>query len=221
MLPATNIKITEKRNKRFSTESLHFIFLKTSTGKPHTDSKEIHKLWSAHLRKSGLRHRGINQCRHTFVSRLLTTGKYPEKWIANYLGHTTTAMLHKHYGKFIEIDAPDLESQASEDLRIFEPALNKNNEREGKSKEKQNFVPIAAQNKIISKKSLKINRLNGGERGIRTRRSNYAKYTYTYPHIIINNLENNMTSRYISTRTDFNPNLTQNRPQLFTTKENL
>jgi integrase len=68
--------------------------------------------------EAGLRYRGVNQCRHTFASRLLTTGKYPEKWIADYLGHTSTAMLHKHYGKMIKQDRPDLEDQAFDDLAI-------------------------------------------------------------------------------------------------------
>lgn len=48
----------------------------------------------------------------------MTTGKYPEKWIADYLGHTSTAMLHKHYGKMIKQDRPDLEDQAFDDLAI-------------------------------------------------------------------------------------------------------
>ena len=154
-LPGTEIKITEKRNKRTSTEILHFIFLKTSTGKPHTDSKEIHKLWKKHLREAGLRHRGINQCRHTFASRLLTTGKYPEKWIANYLGHTTTAMLHKHYGKFIETDAPDLEAKASEDLRLTAPSAKTKNNQENTNKEKDDFNPIVTQKSATEGKFLK------------------------------------------------------------------
>ena len=126
--------------------------MKTSTGKPHTDSKEIHKLWTAHLREAGLRHRGINQCRHTFASRLLTTGKYPEKWIANYLGHTTTAMLHKHYGKFIEADTPDLETRASEDLRLTVPSAKTNNMQRNTNKEENDFNPVVTQKTAATEK---------------------------------------------------------------------
>ncbi len=169
MLPPAEVEIPEKRNKRVTTEKLRFIFLNTLTGKPHTDSKETNVLWATHLRKAGVRHRGINQCRHTFASRLLTTGRYPEKWIANYLGHTSTAMLHKHYGKFIEADAPDLEKQASEDLNLLPPKPSTQEDiATERDEESQNLVPNLSQKQKNVKNPIKINRLHGGEGGIRT-----------------------------------------------------
>ena len=114
--PTTKINVRHRR--KLVQEELHFIFPSSFTNKPFTDSKNLHRPWRTILRKAGIRHRGINQCRHTFASRLLTLGKYPEKWIADYLGHTTTTMLHKHYGKFIKEDRPDIESSASKDIRI-------------------------------------------------------------------------------------------------------
>ena len=40
------------------------------------------------------------QTRHPFASLMLSTGKDP-LWVARMLGHTSTEMLHRHYGKFI------------------------------------------------------------------------------------------------------------------------
>ncbi|HEX5057208.1 MAG TPA: tyrosine-type recombinase/integrase, partial [Gammaproteobacteria bacterium] len=118
MQPPVEIEVLEFDNKTVTRETLHFVFLNSLTGKPFSDSKECEKFWKWHLQKVGLRYRGINQCRHTFASRLLSCGRYPEKWIAEYLGHTSTAMLHKHYGRWMGQEHPDLERQASRDLAL-------------------------------------------------------------------------------------------------------
>jgi hypothetical protein len=41
-----------------------------------------------------------------------------------YLGHTTTVKLHKHYGKFLEVDLSDLGKRALEDLSLLPPPSN-------------------------------------------------------------------------------------------------
>jgi integrase len=106
LLPACEVEVAERHNRTVTTEALRFVLLNSTTGKPFTDAKALEKFWRHHLRQAGLRHRGTNQCRHTFASRLLTTGKYPEKWIADYLGHTSTSMLHRHYGALAKPDRP-------------------------------------------------------------------------------------------------------------------
>lgn len=122
--PTQDIDILEKNNRKTRTERLHFIFLNSASQKPYLDSKGIaHPFWSRHLCKAEIRHRGINQCRHTFASRLLGLGRYPEKWIAYYLGHTSTEMLHKHYGKWMADRRVHLEKLASLDLDINKPNL--------------------------------------------------------------------------------------------------
>ena len=40
------------------------------------------------------------QTRHTFASLMLSYGEDP-LWVARMLGHTSTEMLYRHYGKFI------------------------------------------------------------------------------------------------------------------------
>lgn len=64
--------VTESDNKTVTKESLHFVFKNSLTGKPFTKAKDTAEFWNHHLRKAGLRQRGISQCRHTFASRLLT-----------------------------------------------------------------------------------------------------------------------------------------------------
>jgi len=53
--------------------------------------------------KAGVRHRGANQCRHTFASQALTSD-VPVEWAARQLGHSDTTMIKKHYGRWIPGD---------------------------------------------------------------------------------------------------------------------
>ena len=58
------------------------------------------RIWYPTLDKCGLRRRTMYQTRHTFASLMLSTGEDP-LWVARMLGHTSTEMLYRHYGKFI------------------------------------------------------------------------------------------------------------------------
>ncbi|MFT5780659.1 MAG: hypothetical protein ACI9EB_000012 [Pseudomonas sp.] len=49
-----------------------------------------------------------NNCRHTYASQLLSSGAVPLDWIADQMGHTSTAMIWRHYGKWINQDGPDM-----------------------------------------------------------------------------------------------------------------
>jgi integrase len=64
--------------------------------------------WRPHLAAVGVRYRGPNNCRHTYASQLLSTGAVPLDWIADQMGHTSTAMIWRHYGKWINQDGPDM-----------------------------------------------------------------------------------------------------------------
>jgi integrase len=55
-----------------------------------------------------VRYRGPNNCRHTYASQLLTTGAVTLQWLKDQMGHTTIAMLERHYGKYISKDGPDM-----------------------------------------------------------------------------------------------------------------
>lgn len=64
--------------------------------------------WNALIKETGLRHRGPNQCRHTFASQMLSSGAVTVDWVANQLGHTSTQMIWRHYGKWIPEDEANI-----------------------------------------------------------------------------------------------------------------
>ena len=71
--------------------------------------------FSGHLRRAKVRHRGPNQCRHTFASQMLSNYVSME-WVARQLGHTDTTMVKKHYGRWIQKGTPNMAGQVSEML---------------------------------------------------------------------------------------------------------
>lgn len=59
------------------------------------------------LRTAKIRHRGANQCRHTFASSLIT--RYvPCSFIYPIMGHSSEEMMKKHYAKIIPEDRPNV-----------------------------------------------------------------------------------------------------------------
>ncbi|MNS77468.1 hypothetical protein D3C72_1110500 [compost metagenome] len=56
-----------------------------------------------------VRYRGPSQFRHTYASQMLTAGVSVER-IARKMGLTSTAMIYRHYGKWIVEDAPDYDA---------------------------------------------------------------------------------------------------------------
>lgn len=63
--------------------------------------------FTAHLKKAEVRHRGANQCRHTFASQMLSS-YVPVEWVARQLGHADTTMVRKHYGRWIPKDTKSM-----------------------------------------------------------------------------------------------------------------
>ena len=59
-----------------------------------------HRVWYPTLQAAQLRKRTMYQTRHTFASLMLSYGEDP-LWVARMLGHTSTEMLYRHYGKYI------------------------------------------------------------------------------------------------------------------------
>ena len=97
---------------------MRFVFHCT-TGAAHSSSDMLLKgFWKPHLHAVGVRYRGPNNCRHTYVSQLLSTGAAPVDWIAEQMGHTSTAMIWRHYGKWIHLDGADMISILEQALRM-------------------------------------------------------------------------------------------------------
>ena len=87
--------VTERDNRTVRKSRLRFVFHKTTTQAAWTSSDVLLKnWWVGHLEKHGVRYRSPKNCRHTFASQVLSTGVAPVEWIAEYMGHTTTAMIH-------------------------------------------------------------------------------------------------------------------------------
>lgn len=112
--PTEEIEVIQRDNITKRKEDVRFIFLN-----PNTESfwtrPTWYKKWTIIMEESELRIRTPNQCRHTFASQLLTA-YVPQEWIAQQMGHTDTSMLKKHYGKWIQKDAPDMTQIVSKQL---------------------------------------------------------------------------------------------------------
>lgn len=118
-LAPVEVAVTERDNKTVRTHQLRFVFHKTTTGAAWTSSDILRKnWWRDHLAAVGVRYRGPNNCRHTYASQLLSTSVVPLDWIADQMGHTSTAMIWRHYGKWINQDGPDMIGLLENALRL-------------------------------------------------------------------------------------------------------
>lgn len=107
-LPPVEVAVTDRDNRTVRKSRLRFVFHKTTTQAAWTSSDVLLKnWWVGHLEKHGVRYRSPRNCRHTFASQVLSTGVAPVEWIAEYMGHTSTAMIHRHYGTWIPRRAHD------------------------------------------------------------------------------------------------------------------
>ena len=102
--PAINIKVLDRDNHTYHTQTLHFLWMNSYTNHHYTYS-QLEKRWKRHLIRSDIRYRPLNNGRHTYASQVLSTGAISAEWLANQLGHANTEMIHKHYGKFIPEDS--------------------------------------------------------------------------------------------------------------------
>ncbi|AVO55769.1 Arm DNA-binding domain-containing protein [Ectopseudomonas mendocina] len=108
-LKPVEVEVLDRDNKTRKRQALRFVFHCTSTDAAHSSSDMLLKgFWRPHLEAAEVRYRGPNNCRHTYASQLLTTGAVTLQWLKDQMGHTTIAMLERHYGKYISKDGPDM-----------------------------------------------------------------------------------------------------------------
>lgn len=69
--------------------------------------RSLSEAYATLLRMARVRHRGANQCRHTFASMLITR-HVPLSFIFPVMGHRNEEMLRKVYGKIIPEDRPNV-----------------------------------------------------------------------------------------------------------------
>lgn len=118
-LPAAEIEVIDRDNRTLRRQKVRFVFHNGSSAKAYPTSDTLCKhWWKDHLAKAGVRWRGPNQCRHTFASQMLSSGLATPEWIADQLGHTSTAMIFKHYAKFIRQDGPDVVGMLNKSLGL-------------------------------------------------------------------------------------------------------
>lgn len=118
-LPAREVEIIDRDNTTKRKAKLRFVFLNSNTGKPHYGDVAIReRFFKQHLEKAGVRYRGPNQCRHTYASQLLSSGVAPIQWVAEQMGHTSPAMIYKHYGRWISEDGPNINALIEAALKL-------------------------------------------------------------------------------------------------------
>ncbi len=79
-------------------------------GRPYVSVDEFREIFfRPYCERVEVRYRGPSQFRHTYASQMLTAGVSVER-IARKMGLTSTAMIYKHYGKWIVEDAPDYDA---------------------------------------------------------------------------------------------------------------
>jgi len=117
-LPPVTIQVKERDNRTIRTEKVRFVFHNSNTNQVHnSDSTLRDSFFKSQLEKAGVRYLGPGQCRHTFASQMLSA-EMPIDWVAKQLGHGSTAMLHKHYSKWIKADAYDIVARANQRLNF-------------------------------------------------------------------------------------------------------
>jgi len=112
--PPVIIQVVQRDNITVKDDTFRPVFRNGLSNLPWTYGSLL-RWFSGHLRRAKVRHRGPNQCRHTFASQMLSNYVSLE-WVARQLGHTDTTMVKKHYGRWIQKDTPNMAGQVSEML---------------------------------------------------------------------------------------------------------
>lgn len=104
--PIVEIKVIQRDNITSKNQKIRFLFRNSTSGLLWS-GKTLSNWFTAHLKKAEVRHRGANQCRHTFASQMLSS-YVPVEWVARQLGHADTTMVRKHYGRWIPKDTKSM-----------------------------------------------------------------------------------------------------------------
>lgn len=83
------------------------VFRNPRTGDSWHEAKALNREFARACRTAKVRRRYVYQLRHTFATWALSSGENPA-WIAKQMGHSDTAMLYRHYGKWM----PSLDPRA-------------------------------------------------------------------------------------------------------------
>ena len=87
------------RNSDYFDSNRVFIDPKTSKEFKYADGLRKY-VWKPCLEKAKVEYRYPYQCRHTYASLMLSSGKNP-LWVARQMGHSDWGMIRKVYGRWI------------------------------------------------------------------------------------------------------------------------
>jgi integrase len=97
ILPRVKLALQQQRAE--SEPSRSWVFPNERGGRLHIANLR-ERVWKPGLERACLRYRTMYQTRHTFATLALSSGEALD-WVARVLGHTTTAMVIRHYHKYV------------------------------------------------------------------------------------------------------------------------
>jgi integrase len=108
LLPPKTFEVRRRNNRKTETQEIKLCFFNTMAESEDNiwRRKAVQDAYKIILRKAVIRHRGANQCRHTFASTLITK-HVPIDMISAVLGHSSTETTRKFYAKIIPQDRPN------------------------------------------------------------------------------------------------------------------
>lgn len=90
-----------KNQKQFSFVGGEFVFVRLRQCGPLIDYDHLERPWKHIIKRAKVRYRNPYQTRHTYASQLLSGGENP-LFVAQQMGHKTTEMIMRHYGRWVE-----------------------------------------------------------------------------------------------------------------------
>ena len=99
LLPAARAGLIDQKQYSFLEGS--FVFNRPHQRGPFVDYQHLERPWKHVLRRAGVRYRNPYQTRHTYASQLLSGGENA-LFVAHQMGHRTTEMIQRHYGRWVE-----------------------------------------------------------------------------------------------------------------------
>ncbi|MEW8560616.1 MAG: tyrosine-type recombinase/integrase [Candidatus Thiodiazotropha sp.] len=87
--------------KQYSFLGGDFVFMRMKQRGPLIDYEHLERPWRYIIARAKVRYRNPYQTRHTYASQLLSGGENP-LFVAQQMGHKTTEMIMRHYGRWVE-----------------------------------------------------------------------------------------------------------------------
>lgn len=99
LLPAALDALNDQ--KQYSHVGGEFVFVRMKQRGPLIDYEHLERPWRYIIKHAKVRYRNPYQTRHTNASQLLSGGENP-LFVAQQMGHKTTEMIMRHYGRWVE-----------------------------------------------------------------------------------------------------------------------